>query len=350
MPLSSIKPSSQTLHQNRALPRSTATIRDVARAANLSIASVSRALNDNGAVRAETRRRVIEAAQALGYTPNAAARSLSTARTQAIGVVLPDLHGEFFSELVRGMDRVASERGYLLLLSTMHADRILAGKAMSAMRGRVDGLIVMAPELSASDLESALPADIPAVLVNSPHEAGRHALRIDNALGAELVVRSLLEAGRRGIIHLAGGRDNSDSAERRAGYESAMAGMAPNLPTRVLEGDFSEVSGERLVAGLIAEDVAFDAIFAANDMMALGALQALRAAGIPTPDGVAVAGFDDIPLARYLGLTTVRVDIDGIGQRAASRLIDELAGDAGPPGLERMTPHLIVRATTGHTL
>jgi LacI family transcriptional regulator len=334
--------------QDSAVHRSPATIRDVARAARLSVASVSRALNDRGAVHPDTRRRVFEAAQQLGYTPNAAARSLSTARSQAIGVVLPDLHGEFFGELVRGLDRAASERGYFLLLSTMHADPILAGKAMAAMRGRVDGLIVMAPELSARDLEVALPADLPAVLVDSPHEAGRHAFRVDNAGGAELVVRLMLEFGRRRIVHLAGRPANIDGAERRAGYAEAMARLAPDLPARVLEGDFSEASGERLVAGLLAEGADFDAVFAANDMMALGALQALREAGVSMPEAVAVAGFDDIPLARHLGLTTVRIDMEGIGRRAVERLTDELAGAAGPPDLERLTPHLVVRNSTSH--
>jgi LacI family transcriptional regulator len=330
------------------LHRSPATIRDVARAAKLSVASVSRALNGRGAVHPDTRSRVFEAAQRLGYTPNAAARSLSTARSQAVGVVLPDLHGEFFGELVRGLDRAASERGYFLLLSTMHADPILAGKAMAAMRGRVDGLIVMAPELSARDLEAALPADLPAVLVDSPHEAGRHAFRVDNAGGAELVVRLMLESGRRRIVHLAGRPANIDGAERRAGYSEAMARLAPDLPARVLEGDFSDASGERLVAGLLAEGADFDAVFAANDMMALGALQALRDGGVSTPEAVAVAGFDDIPLARHLGLTTVRIDMEGIGRRAVERLTDELAGAAGPPDLERLTPQLIERSSTSH--
>ncbi len=325
---------------------SPATIRDVARVAGLSVASVSRAMNGQDNIRPDTRNRVLEAARALGYTPNAAARSLSTARAHAIGVVLPDLYGEFFGELVRGMDKAASERGYLLLLSNMHADSTLARQALGAMRGRVDGLIVMAPQLGAEELRLTLPGGLPAVLVNSPAAASHHALRVDNVSGAKAMVGHLLQGGRRRIIHLAGISANRDGAERRRGYLDAMAALAPELPVRVLEGDFSESSGERLVGQLLAERADFDAVFAANDMMALGALQALRAAGVGVPARVAVAGFDDVPLARYLNLTTLRVDMVGVGARAVLRLIDEAEGRAGAPGLETLTPTLIVRSTT----
>ena len=323
-----------------------ATIRDVARVSELSVASVSRVLNGHNNVHPDTRQKVLDAMQALGYSPNAAARSLSTAKAHAIGVVLPDLHGEFFSELMRGMDQAASKRGYMLLMSNMHADSLLAGQAMGAMRGRVDGLIVMAPQLSAHDLAKTLPVGLPAVLINSPDDAGHHNMRIDNRGGVTLMIRHLLANGRKRIVHLAGVRDNLDASERAQAYRDALAALAPEMPVRVLEGDFTDESGERLVQQLIADGTEFDAIFAANDMMALGALQALRTVGVQVPAQVAVAGFDDVPLARYLGLTTMRVDMVGIGQRAIARLIAELEGEATAPVLERLTPALIGRATT----
>src|SRR6478735_1411005 len=134
-----------------------ATIRDVARRAQLSVATVSRALNGFENVSDEARERIASAVQELGYVPHAGARSLSLARAHAIGVVLPDLHGEFFSECVRGMDREARRRGYLLLLSNMHDDSEQAAVALRAMRGRVDGLLVMAPHIPLGSLERALP-------------------------------------------------------------------------------------------------------------------------------------------------------------------------------------------------
>lgn len=323
-----------------------ATIRDVARAAGLSVASISRVLNGHNHVHPDTRRRVVEAMELLGYVPNAAARSLSTAKSHAIGVVLPDLHGEFFSELVRGMDKAASERGYLLLLSTMHADSVLARQAMGAMRGRVDGLIVMAPQISAQELARSLPQGLAAVLINSPEDASHHNLRIDNRGGVALMVRHLLANGRRNIVHLSGVADNLDAAERAKAFREAMAALAPGLPALVLEGDFTDLSGERLVQRMLAEGIEFDAILAANDMMALGALQALRTVGVTVPAQVAVAGFDDVPIARYLGLSTMQVDIAGIGERAVTRLVEELRGKAPPAEVERVMPTLIARATT----
>src|ERR1700754_50198 len=158
-----------------------ATIRDVARRAEVSVASVSRALNGLNNVRAEPRERVLAAANALGYVPHAGARSLSLSRAHAIGVVLPDLHGEFFSECVRGMDREASRRGYVLLLSNMHDDSEQAANALRTMRGGVDGLLIMAPPIPPASLEHALPQTLPAVLINAPGNFGsRPSLRFDN--------------------------------------------------------------------------------------------------------------------------------------------------------------------------
>lgn len=324
-----------------------ATIRDVARAANLSVASVSRALNGHDNVHPDTRTRVLAAAKALGYTPNAAARSLSTSKTHAIGVALPDLHGEYFGELVRGMDMAASARGYLLLLSNVHADSALASQAMSAMRGRVDGLIVMAPQIAAGDLERALPAGLRAVLINSPAEPGYSALRIDNHCGVKAMIAHLLETGRTRIVHLAGMRDNLDGAEREDAYRAAMAELAPDLPVRVLEGDFSEASGEALVSDMLASGKGFDAIFAANDMMALGAMMALREAGVDVPGQVAVAGYDDVPLARYLSLSTIRCDMAGMGAKAVTQLIEEIQNKTVAPTIQFLEPELVIRGTTG---
>src|SRR3954454_7335251 len=159
-----------------------ATMRDVAKRAQVSVASVSRALNGAENVSEGTKARIADDVRELGYVPHAGARSLSLARTNAIGVVLPDLHGEFFSEIVRGMDREASRRGYLLLLSTLHGGGQQAANALRAMRGRVDGLIVMAPHLRAEELSAALPKGLPSILINTRAGAAEHpSIHLDNA-------------------------------------------------------------------------------------------------------------------------------------------------------------------------
>jgi LacI family transcriptional regulator len=322
-----------------------ATIRDVAERAQVSVASVSRVLNGLENVSDQTRTRVADAVRALGYVPHAGARSLSLSRTNAIGVVLPDLHGEFFSEIMRGMDREASARGYLLLLSNMHAGTDRADGALRAMRGRVDGLIVMAPHLGESELAAALPGGIPTILINTRGDARGHAsIRLDNAAGVRVIVEHLAATGRRRLVHIAGPLDNVDAQERAAACGEAAERLGIGLET--VQGDFGEQSGEAAVGALLDAGERFDAVFAANDMMALGALHALQLGGRKVPDEVAVAGFDDIPLARLLGLTTVRVRIVDLGQRAVQRLVAALEG-SGAGGDELHTPELVIRSTTG---
>ena len=319
-----------------------ATIRDVARRAQLSVATVSRALNGFENVSEAARERIAAAVAELGYVPHAGARSLSLARNNAIGVVLPDLHGEFFSEIVRGMDREASRRGYLLLLSNLHAGGQQAANALKAMRGRVDGLIVMAPHLSAEELSDALPKGLPSILINTRADADEHpSIHLDNAAGVRAVVDHLASIGRTRLVHIRGPADNVDAQEREAAFRAAAA--AHGVDGRVVAGDFETESGEAAVRKLLADGTEFDAIFAANDNMAIGALESLRAAGKQVPEDVAVIGFDDIPLARHMGVATVRVRIAELGERALQRLVDSFSKEQG--GDELHAPELVIRST-----
>lgn len=321
-----------------------ATIRDVARRAELSIATVSRALNGFENVSEEARERIFLAVKELGYVPHAGARSLSLSRNNAIGVVLPDLHGEFFSEIVRGMEREASNRGYLLLLSNLHAGNEHAANALRAMRGRVDGLILMAPHLSADELFSALPKALPSILINTRDTSGHHpSIHPDNAAGVRAVVDHLVSLGRKRLIHISGPVGNIDAQERAEAFHKAVADHG--LESVTVEGDFEMESGEVAIEKLLADKVEFDAVFASNDNMAIGALETLRASGVRVPEEVAVAGFDDIPLARHLQITTVRVRIAELGERALARLLDGLSRD-DPGGDELHAPELIIRSTT----
>lgn len=321
-----------------------ATIRDVALRAQVSVATVSRALNGFENVSEEARERVSNAVRELGYVPHAGARSLSLSKTNAIGVVLPDLHGEFFSEIVRGMDREASRQGYLLLLSNLHGSSEQASLALRAMHGRVDGLIVMAPHLKADDLSAALPSKLPSILINTRDSSGsRAAIHLDNAAGVRAVVDHLAALGRRRLVHVGGPQGNIDADERATAFRIVCEER--DFDCEVLHGDFEEASGQRAVEQLLKSGEIFDALFAANDNMAIGAMLALRAAGLRVPEDVAVAGFDDIPLARHLGLTTVRVRIAELGERALARLLASMAkGD--DDGEELHFPELVVRWTT----
>lgn len=324
-----------------------ATIRDVARRAHVSVASVSRVLNGREAVSEETRERVAAAVKALGYVPHAGARSLSLARTHAIGVALPDLHGEFFSEIVRGMDREARERGYLLILSNLHAGSGVQASALRAMRGRVDGLVVMAPHLSDEELAAVLPPGVPAVLVNASASLHGHpAIRLDNRAGAAAVAGHLARLGRRRIVYVGGPKGNIDAEQRAAAFLAALE-ACPQVEVTTVAGDFTQESGEAATEAMLASGHRFDALFAANDDMAIGAMQVLRRSGLRVPEDVAVAGFDDIPLARHVGLTTVRVRIAELGAKALATLFAMLEQVGEVPTDELHSPELVVRSTTG---
>ena len=330
----------------------TVTIKDVARQANVSVATVSRALNGHENVADAVRSRVLAVAKELRYSPHHAARSLSSRRTNTIGVVLPDLYGEFFSELMRGIDQAARDQGLHLLVSSYHGNPGEQGEALRAMRGRVDGLLLMSPYDGAGHPADELDPGLPAVLINSQAPEGDFpVLSIDNRRAAGEMVRHLAAGGRGRIAFIAGPADNFDARDRLLGYQEALAEVMSGTRPWVVQGDFGEASGHRAAQQLLAADPRPDAVFAANDMMALGCLFAFQQAGVDVPGQIAVAGFDDIPLARYAhpSLTTMRVDIAGIGARAMRMLLRRLAGDGhGGTGSDSLCASLIARESTVH--
>lgn len=329
------------------------TIKDVAREARVSVATVSRALNGHENVAEPVRQLVLEVAARLRYTPHAAARSLSSRRTNTVGVVLPDLYGEFFSELMRGIDNVARNRRQHLLVSSYHGDQEQQGAALRAMRGRVDGLLVLSPYAeSPGFLTDNLPQSLPTVLINTYLPGQDHpVLSIDDHAGAMAMTRHLLDAGHRRIAFISGPDLNFDARERLRGFRDALAAFGSDAEGIELPGDFDEASGHRAGQELLAAGaLPADAVFAANDMMALGCLYAFTQAGVHVPSDVALAGFDDIPLARFVhpSLTTMQVSIAELGDRAMTRLMQLMDGTStdGTGDKQTLVPRLIVRDST----
>ncbi len=219
------------------------TIHDVAARAGVSVATVSRVFNRKGPIREATYQRVLAIAERMRYVPHAAARSPSTRTTSTIGVVLPELHGEFFSEVIRGIDVSARSCGLHLIVSGSHSDREEMRAVLRAMRGRVDGLIVMSPDLDASTLLRDLPDSVPVVLLNAVAD-GRPSITIDNAGGARAVVRHLAELGHHRIAFIGGPANNGDAAQRRRGYRAGVrAAGAESESSLELSGNFTEDSG-----------------------------------------------------------------------------------------------------------
>ena len=325
-----------------------ATIKGVAQRARVSIASVSRALNGTGVVSEKTRQRVLRAAEHLRYTPHEAARSLITRRTRTIGVLLPDMYGEYFSELIRGIDRAARARGLHLLVSSSHGDADEATLALRAMHGRVDGVLIMSPHVDAQLMDRALPTNLPVVLMNTLAEAGQApAFLTDNFGGARAMVEHLKSLGYQRIAHIAGPDSNFESGERLRGFRTAL-GREQAARALVIPGNFTEESGYLAGRQLAAATPRPDAVFAANDMMAIGCLFALTELGLRVPQDIALTGFDDIPIARFVSppLTTVRAQTTVLGRQA----LDELASAIEAPISVRNVRHtlstqLVIRAS-----
>jgi LacI family transcriptional regulator len=329
-----------------------ATIKDVAREANVSVATVSRVFNDSGPVSEETRRRIRDVAARLRYSPHGGARSLITNKTFTIGVLLPDLYGEFFSEVIRGMDQAAQRQGYHLLVSGSHDEKTEIEAALLAMRGRVDGVIAMSPHLDAPSLVANVPATLPIVLLNCPvNGASYDALTIENRRGAYDMVRHLAALGHQSIAIIRGADGNYDAAERLEGYRSALKRLRiARRDEWEIDGDFTEASGHRAIARVLALDDRPTAVFAANDAMAIGALCALREAGVRVPEDIAVVGFDDIPLAKYMSppLTSVHVAISDLGARGVETLLHAIESKNGHTRQRQHLPTtLVIRRSCG---
>jgi LacI family transcriptional regulator len=331
-----------------------ASIKEVALKAGVSIATVSRVLNDKGPVAVETRSRILAAIEQLRYVPHGAARSLITNQTDTIGVLLPDLYGEFFSEVIRGIDLAARRSGFHVLISGFHSDRAEIEAVLRALRGRVDGLIVLSPDVDAQSLRRNLPETLPVVLLNTPvagDGADFDAINLDNHGGAFAMVRHLAGLGHRRIAFLRGPEENADARERLRGYRDALLSLGIKREEELeLGGDFSEESGYRAGQRLLALQPRPAAVFAANDSMAIGCLFALREAGAQVPGDIALAGFDDIPIARYItpSLSSVHVPIAELGTRAMERLLHAVdSKNEHERRQETVATTLVVRGSCG---
>jgi LacI family transcriptional regulator len=326
------------------------TIKDVAREAGVSVATVSRVFNHSAVVSDETRQNVRAVAERLNYWPNAAARSLITNRTHSIGAMLPDLFGEFYSEILRGMDMTARQSGLHLLVSSSHAHAEEMIAAQRTMRGRIDGLIAMAPDIEAGEAIRGVGAELPMVLID-PGKGfeGCETITIANQSGASAIVKHLASLGHRRVATVTGPARNADARQRLEGYRAAMRAVGEQPAGYEIEGDFTEPSGYAAAMRLLALETRPTAVFAANDYMAIGIMGAFSDAGVRVPEDIAVVGFDDIAMARYLNppLTTVHVDAYRLGERAVGMLLDRSRRGGGRARHEVLPTTLVVRSSCG---
>ncbi|MFJ4776821.1 LacI family DNA-binding transcriptional regulator [Streptomyces sp. NPDC088762] len=319
-------------------PGNRPTLEAVAERAGVSRATASRVVNGGDGVRAHLADKVREAVRDLGYVPNPAARTLVTRRTDAVAVIIAEpevrvFSDPFFSRQVRGISKelTAHDTQLVLLLAEDRGDYDRIGRYLAG--GHVDGALAFS--LHTDDPLPAITRRLGMPTVyggrpgwTTPGEAeGVTYVDADNRGGARAAVRYLLERGRERIAHIAGPLDQTSAADRLSGYRDVLPAADPAL---VVEGDFTVAGGARAMAELLGRGDGVDAVFAANDLMATGALRVLREAGRAVPADVAVVGFDDAePVAECADppLTTVRQDIEGMGRLMARLLLHTLSGD-----------------------
>lgn len=324
---------------------------DVARAAGVSHQTVSRVLNHHPSVRPETRDRVQAAIAQLGYRRNPIARALVTRRTHTIGVLAPasNLFGP--ASVVSAVEQAARSHGWYVSLASLSdfEPESVAAAIEHFVGQQVDGLVLVAPVPSAVDACSAAALDVPTVLVatDAQPSAAYEVVAIDQELGGRLAVRHLLELGHRSVAHLAGPIDWLDAAARLRGWraELSRSGIAP---PDVLAGDWSAASGFRVGRELVDSGELPSAVFAANDLMAIGLIRALVEGGVSVPGEVSVVGFDDIDGAGYTlpPLTTVRQDLVTLGRVGVERLLSRIGGAEPVQDAVRQPPELVVRASS----
>ena len=329
---------------------------DVARRAAVSQTVVSYVLNDDRSVSIapETRRRVLDAIAALGYVPDDAARSLRSRRTLTIAAVIPDITNPFYPAFIRGVQDVAGANGYDLI--AYNTDGTLEGERRgldTVRRGRVDGLIINPFHLDPGDILPILTGGTPVVINGEYHlDAFPSDLPLDRVYvpgdaAARSLVEFLISQGHTRIGMIAGEDATPPREGRVRGYRQALATHHIPLEEALIRGGgFTEAGGYEAMRELLALRPRFTAVFAANDLMALGAFIACRERGIRVPADIAIAGFDDIPAARLVSpaLTTVAQFPERTGRHAAEQLMDRLGGRyTGPTRLDLLQHKLIVR-------
>lgn len=327
------------------------TIRDVARHAGVSIATVSHVINHTRPVSDELKQRVQEAMTTLGYQRNPMARALRSKQSLTIGVIVPDNTNPFFTEITRGIEDISLQNEYSVITCDSRGD--LSREAMHTrnLRGKqVDGIIFVAAGGGETHIQQLVDREVPVVMVErDPYDLRVDAVMISNMRGAELATQHLLDLGHRRIACITGPQRVTLRSERLQGFRDRLAAAGIALPDAyVVDGNFASDIGYLVARDLLALPERPTAIFAFNDLMAMGVLLAAQEAGLRVPEDLSVVGFDDIFLAAYTvpPLTTIRLPVHEMGQMAMEMLLNRIENRDAPLARKTLEIDLIVRKST----
>jgi DNA-binding LacI/PurR family transcriptional regulator len=325
------------------------TILDVATEAGVSKSLVSLVMRGSDRVSPSSREAVLEAAKKLGYRPNAAARTMVRQRSHVVGVMISNLRNPFFADVVDGIDMAVTPAGYRAILTTGNAVPDRERHAIATLlEMRVDGLILVSPVVRN---ESAIEASraVPTVVVGKATRASTlDSVTNDDRHGAEMVVDHLVELGHRAIVHIDGGY-GAGARPRRASYERVMRHHGLESEIRSVRGGFTEEGGGTGMRSLLAEGTRPTAVFVANDLAAIGALEVLDAEGLDVPGDISVVGYDNTALAasHRMGLTTVDQPRHDMGSMAAGLILEKIGQGRTTARHVVLAPKLIARESTG---
>lgn len=327
-----------------------ATIRDVAKLAGVSVATVSRVLNKNGYVNKETEQKVMGAIEQLQYEPNAVARGLAGKQTGTIALILPDISNPFFPELARGVEDVAHRFGYTVILCNSDDQGSKERSYIEVLKKKyIDGIIFASSTLEDTDITYMRKSEIPMVLLDrAPRKESCSVVRVKNYEGARHAVEHLLRIGCKRVAHIYGPQEMITARERLAGYEDTVKMYDWFSPSLMVPGHFRIDGGQHAIETLLTKHPDVDGIFAGNDLMAVGAMKALYRLGKKVPEDVAIIGFDGIGLTEIVEpeLSTIAQPIYDMGALAATTLIQKITGVLRDHPIHELDVKLIVRDST----
>ncbi len=329
------------------------TIRDVARAAGVSVATVSRFINNNAPVSAEVAERIQDVMQKLHYIPQATARNLATHRTHTIGLLLLDISGDFFAPLLSGIETITSQAGYDLLISCTRQSQPRHAFPPPLGPQNTDGLLVFADGLDEKGLVELGLSQFPVVLIHRtpPDPLRIPCVTVENKGAAKKIVEHLITVhSRRRIVFLRGPTEQEDSYWRELGYRQALAMHGIPFDQSLLSsGEFDRNTAQAAIRKLLDSRAEFDGVFAGDDEAAVGVLAALAAAGKKVPEEISVVGFDDQRMSPYLTppLTTVRAPTEEVGREAVRQLLKLMEGEAVATMTTLLATEIIIRRSCG---